>query len=293
MRVQIKFKCHKTKQEFETHLAAAQIPYSEVSQSGGYILVFNETDRERVMQEWNYFQQEKQLQKQKPGPRSSKEDYQYSYLSVLFVIAALLYFHFMANKSGFETWVNAGAAHSVKIIAGELFRTVTALCLHSNLKHLLGNAVGLLIFAPFLTKETGSGWGWLLALAGGATGNYANALFHSHFYAGVHLSIGASTLLFAIVGLLGSKRVRSGLKSSQKFREAFLIPFLALFGLLAIMGVSGQNTDIFAHLFGMLCGVALGVLLGRFDQYQKNKIFQGISWAVFAAIIATAWIFAL
>jgi len=280
------------RREFEAYLGAAQILYSVHQKQNRTFLVFLEKDFTRANEEWEQFKKEQRPPKRRSRTVIDKEDYKYPYASTLFIIFALVYFHFIIRDNpGFYTWLQSGGANNIKILSGEFFRTITALCLHSNLNHLINNSLGILVFAPFLIKETGSGWGWLLALLSGIVGNYINAHFHAMVSTEIHLSIGASTLLFGILGLLGSKRIRAGWKTDQRVRESFVIPVLALFALLAMMGLSGQNTDIFAHLFGMLSGIVLGVTFGKFDRYKNHRLFQSASWFSFAALIIFAWLF--
>ncbi|MES0491466.1 MAG: rhomboid family intramembrane serine protease [Leptospirales bacterium] len=288
----IELHSHQEKKEFEAYLGAAQIIYSEFQKRGRIILVFLEKDYPAALHEWKQFKKEQKPSKIKTVTTSIQENYKYSLLPTLLVLGAMVYFHFIIrDNSSFSSWLQSGGADNIKILSGEFFRTITALCLHSNLSHLMNNVLGILILVPFLIKETGSGWGWLLALLAGILGNYANAHFHAIIKPGVHLSIGASTLLFGILGLLGSKRIRSGWKSDQRLRESVVIPVLALFALLAMMGISGQNTDIFAHLFGMLSGILLGVTLGKYDKYKRNLLFQSASWIMFVALIFISWVF--
>src|SRR5438034_78811 len=75
-------------------------------------------------------------------------------------------------------WFEAGNASAARILAGEPWRTVTALTLHADLPHLLGNtAAGAALFAA-VCRTLGPGVGaWLILLAG-AGGNALNALLH-------------------------------------------------------------------------------------------------------------------
>ena len=287
------------KQEFLAFLGAAQIPHWLLQRNQTFIFKFLEEDYALALREWKHFNKEnlekesleqENRVKKRAASIVNKEDLKYSFASSLFIVFSLVYFHyFVRTDFQLNGWLESGAANNIKILSGEFFRTITSLALHSNLNHLLSNSLGFMIFAPLLIKETGAGWGWLLALLSGMTGNYINAEFHSWLFNGVHLSIGASTSLFGIVGLIGSKQIRSGWRSKRRLRQAFIIPVFALLALLAIMGVSGQNTDIFAHLFGMLSGIVLGIIFGSLDRHKANPLFQTASWALFFGIILLAW----
>ena len=55
-------------------------------------------------------------------------------------------------------------ASALYILQGELYRTVTALTLHSDIEHLGGNVVGLLLLIPPLCSLMGVGRGLFLTL---------------------------------------------------------------------------------------------------------------------------------
>ena len=68
-------------------------------------------------------------------------------------------------------------------------------------------------------------------------------------------------------------------------------PIVAGLGLLAFTGTSGENTDLGAHLFGFLAGIALGVLLARFASvaWLKDVRVQRVCGAAAVLLLAAAW----
>src|SRR5207248_15378 len=68
-------------------------------------------------------------------------------------------------------WFAKGSADAARILRGDWFRVVTALSLHADLSHALGNAVvgGLLLSA--LARRIGTAAAAWLALLSGAAGN--------------------------------------------------------------------------------------------------------------------------
>ena len=75
----------------------------------------------------------------------------------------------------------------------------------------------------------------------------------------------------------------------------FLIPFMAGTALLAALGSSGEHTDLGAHLFGLLCGLAFGQLLGRepLHSLRHSLVVQGISFLLFISLVIGSWLLAL
>lgn len=179
-------------------------------------------------------------------------------LSTLSVLLLLATFYNITRLDGTifgygpVDWIELGSAQAGKILAGQWWRTVTALTLHGGVLHLLGNIAIGGVFIVFLCRELGSGLAWLLLLLSGIFGTLANAWFHPPY----HSSIGASTLVFGAVGILGSLRL---LRDRRWSRRRWFVPVAGALALLAILGTEGENTDIGAHLFGFVFGFLLGL----------------------------------
>jgi len=202
--------------------------------------------------------------------------------------AVLLSAAVAANQSlfGFD-WLAAGRLDVGRVLAGEWWRTVTALCLHVDTAHLAGNLVFGGFFGLYAGRYLGSGVAWLSIVTGGALGNALNAAIQP---AG-HLAIGASTAVFAALGLLAAYTWRRGFfrQTSWKARAA---PLTAALGLLAFLGtgggVEGGNVDIMAHLTGFVAGIVIGVLLGRLAPPRQPRA-QQLAGVCTVAILALAW----
>jgi membrane associated rhomboid family serine protease len=214
--------------------------------------------------------------------------------STLWVLIFLVLFHnvttHQVNLFGHNPydWIRLGNVHGAKILAGEWWRLVTALTLHSGPLHLAGNVVAGGIFIVRLCWILGSGPAWLLVLASGILGNLLNILVQSPD----HRSIGASTAVFGAVGLLATINM---LRYRQSLWRRWPLPIAAAFGLLALLGTGGENTDIGAHLFGFLSGIGLGLLLHylpyKVDQLSPllNRSLASLS----ALLVLVTWWFAL
>jgi membrane associated rhomboid family serine protease len=147
-------------------------------------------------------------------------------------------------------WTELGNAHAGKIMHGQWWRLVTALTLHADWQHLLGNLVIGGVFISRLCRDLRSGPSWLLLLAAGTLGNLANAWLQNP----AHRAVGASTAIFGAVGVLAAismVRYRHNLRP----RRRWTLPVAAALGLLAMLGAGGENTDLGAHLFGFLFGL--------------------------------------
>lgn len=151
-------------------------------------------------------------------------------------------------------WYAAGSADAGRIVAGEIWRALTALTLHADTVHLLGNLAFGSFFGFYSGKYLGAGFGWLLIVSGGVMGNLINAWVQVP----EHRSVGASTAVFAALGILAAYRWRRGFEPHTSWRVR-LAPLYAGIALLAFTGTAGESTDLGAHLFGFLTGLLLGV----------------------------------
>jgi membrane associated rhomboid family serine protease len=155
-------------------------------------------------------------------------------------------------------------ASSLYIGQGETFRAITALFLHSDGQHVLGNLAGILIFGAPLISLTGYGTGPFLLLCAGASGNLVNAYFRQTAL----LSIGAST---AVMGAAGALAAYQMLNSSRPFQLNRLIPLAAGATLVGLFS-QGENTDVSAHVFGFMAGSVWGGLFFPLSKVLRQTI---------------------
>jgi rhomboid protease GluP len=199
----------------------------------------------------------------------------------------LLFFFAAARHEAFSfDWLGEGAVQSGLMLKGEWWRAVTALCLHASGAHLLANLVFGTVFLMLLSQVTGAGVAALATIAAGAAGNVLSALVQSP----AHTSIGASTAIFASLGLLAALRqVRRRDHALSAVRN--WTPVAGGFALLTFLGFSGENTDILAHVLGFGSGLAAGWLLARWD--RDWTIDRGLQWkcaATAGAVVVFAWV---
>lgn len=155
--------------------------------------------------------------------------------------------------SGFSQaeWNAMGAADAFRMtMGGQWYRALTALTLHGDSVHVLGNILFGSIFLVPVCRRVGLGTGIFLTILAGFTGNILNALLQAEH----HVSLGFSTSVFGAVGLL------CGLYGAGTHRARLWVVIGAGAALLALLGSEGTRTDIMAHLLGALCGFILGIV---------------------------------
>ena len=179
-------------------------------------------------------------------------------------------------------WDALGSAQAGRILGGEWWRLATALTLHADAAHVLGNVVVGALFIVPICQALGSGQGWLLVLFSGLGGNLINALVQGLG----HDSIGFSTCVFGAAGILAGLRARTGAGRSSWFTAV-----AAGLALLAVLGVGGERTDVGAHLFGFLTGLALGLAAAwrLLRLGPMGRIADEVLALVAAAIPLAAW----
>jgi len=194
----------------------------------------------------------------------------------------------LAGEGAFNRdWLAAGRVDGELIRQGEWWRTVTALTLHSGIRHLLGNLGFGVLFGVLAGRLAGPGVAWLgIVLAGGA-GNALNTLLLDS----AHRSIGASTAVFAALGLLAGFVWRGRLMSQDRWAYR-LGPVVGGIALLAFTGTGDENTDIGAHLAGFVCGFLSGTALTPVATKLRDRRLQASCAAAALAIVSAAWILA-
>jgi rhomboid protease GluP len=187
-------------------------------------------------------------------------------------------------------WFGPGSASAEAIVHhGAWWRAVTALTLHADLAHVLGNAVALIIFVSALGRWLGRGLALSLVLLAGTAGNLITAFgYGTH-----HDSVGASTAAFGALGLLGGlqfvRRYRFAARLDRRRRA--LTAIAACLGLFAMLGV-GERTDVVAHLAGLACGLLLGLAVGRWLRRPPRALAQWALTAASALAVVGCWLIA-
>ncbi len=185
-------------------------------------------------------------------------------------------------------WLARGSADAAAIRAGQWWRAVTALTLHTGGIHLLGNLLIGGFFIDRLNRELGIGRGWLLVLLSGFLGNLVNALMQPDG----HRAVGLSTAVFGAVAVLA---VRSARHYQVSLRHRWPLPLIAALALLGLLGSGGERTDLGGHLWGFAAGLAVGWLSskvwpGETGPAERRNLAAGLGAA---ALILGAWLLAL
>ncbi len=200
----------------------------------------------------------------------------------VFVIMGLLALIHIAIEMTGTRWehILTYGSSGMYIFQGETFRAVTALLLHSDTAHLLGNLAGMFFFAGPVIRLSGYGSGPFFVLFAGTSGNLINAGFHGSAL----LSIGAST---AVMGAAGGLAAFQMIRRGPLRRRDRILPLIAGATLMAFLS-HGENTDVWAHVFGFLCGVVAGMFFFPFISICRFRLREPLALAVTLAILMLA-----
>ena len=183
-----------------------------------------------------------------------------------------------------QPWRDGGEMQASLVLAGQWWRTITALTLHADLGHLAANSAFGAVIGLLVGRNFGSGLGWLLIVVCGAAGNALDAAWRPEDFR----SIGASTAVFAAVGLVGSFVWRRGYYRTTDWRRSFA-PIAATIALFAYAGTAGEDTDVVAHATGLACGLVCGGVAGGFDIRRIGVVGQYCAGAAAVGLVAIAW----
>ena len=182
-----------------------------------------------------------------------------------------------------------GVLESLSVRAGQWWRAWTALTLHWDAPHLVANLGAGVWFGTLAARQLGSGWAWLLIVSGAAAAN----LFDARFGPSAYRSAGASTAVFAALGLMAAHTWRTRFHLPQR-RALRWAPLFAGVVLLGWFGSAGEGTDLVAHALGFLVGGMLGAAaaLAPVAAFML-RIPQWLAGAAALASLGAAWWYAL
>ncbi len=269
-------------QELWAVLDAAGIPGGIEDRRGACLLLVPEEDLPRAVQELDDYRRESIHEQPAPALTTLPGGWFgiLAYSMVLVAVAGL------ADRNAFGSdWFDAGRGQAGLLVEGQWWRAVTALTLHVDTQHLMGNLFFGSVLGFLAAQGLGGGAAWLAILAAGALGNVANALLHDSR----HSAVGASTAVFAALGLLVALALyhRRGRAEGAVRRWS---PLVAGVLLLAWTGMGGERTDVLAHVTGLLAGLLVGAVCGLVPLAVLERRSVQVATSLLALLfLVSAW----
>lgn len=217
----------------------------------GFVLEVEPEDVEPVADELELYEQERDEVKPVPEAIAYSPGLEVAMLWVL--VLGFVFIRQTLDPSMEDHFLNSTAG---VLREGEWWRPFTALFLHADLEHLMGNVAIGGFFCLMVATAFGPWRGWGLILLCGYLGNLVNAWLHAP---GPFFSLGASTATFGALGLVIGHGLMSVLRT-HRFREMkrLLVPLGVGLGLFGWFGIGGADTDVSAHVLGTGWGLVLG-----------------------------------
>ena len=267
-------------------LASIQVPHQLIVDDGTCVLLVPAAASARAVDELRLYDDENPPVQPVVRPKIEYHDPipgLVGYVLAVCLVAGMAgYSFFTAN------WFYAGRVDGELIRNGEIWRLFTAQTLHSGVKHMLGNLVFGTFFGLFAGRMLGSGVAWLTIVVAAAAANFLNVMLLDES----HRSIGASTAVFAALGLVAGYVWKGKLMRQDRWSDRFG-PVIGGLALLMYTGTGGPNTDIGAHLFGFICGFGAGVLLIRSAASLKDANLQMRTGLLAIGLVWGSWAIAL
>jgi len=229
---------------------------------GSYSIHAEARHAQAIHEEWRLYEDESQALAA-PKPVVESRVFPLHLDAAMLWLLALLMVFFAQGRDPSLSDRFCNSTHAM-MLHGEWWRPFTALFLHADGAHLLGNALLGGVFCVLVAHAVGALRGWILILGCGAI---ANALNAASRMPEEFRSLGASTATFAALGILvgHATRVAWMMRSFHGFRMLF-VPLIAggiLLGWFGGGGADAGNTDVVGHVLGWLIGVMAGVFLSN------------------------------
>lgn len=285
--------------EWSLVFEARGLPYHLDHVFSGYRFIAPADQAQRMVEEIAAYEQENV---EIPRPAPPMEENTALTIGILLIIAL---FHGISRNNwrlfGFDAaqtpipWVPKGVCDCFDVtISHEWWRNITALTLHADIAHLLGNLGFGGIVMVLLCRELGSGGGWLAALLAGWAGN----AFNCSLQGAAHASLGASTSVFGAISVLCTLRA---VRDHSLDKRSLMAPLGAGIMLLGFLGMGGDDpfqrapTDVGAHVFGFMAGIPIGALAGWLVRRHgpPHGRYSLLFGALAAGIMVLAWRLAL
>ncbi|MDQ8202360.1 rhomboid family intramembrane serine protease [Pelagicoccus sp. SDUM812003] len=272
------YRTHKAAHDAGLSVLAGGQAYWVRKEGDRFLLIVPRSEAQRLLREVRLSER---LNRFWPPRRLVLADRSVSKLPCIAALGCLVTLFALQNQF---PWLQEQGANASRALqeGGQWWRVFTAMTLHADLGHLAGNLMGLSLFSYLCARYLGNGLAWLLIVLAAAASNATNGLLASSLD---YRSLGASTAVFAALGLLSGFPVGSFLRSRNPIRSRdWLVPFFGGCTLFAWMGGGEFPTDVPAHLWAFLFGSLGSMAAAGFD--WQNKL--GPRWQT--ALLATALI---
>ncbi len=248
---------------------------------------------------WQYEQERRSVPLPEPGLAQQPHAWQGALLYALVLLLVPL-----AASQGWSqaSLYEVGVMDPARIHAGEWWRAWTALTLHWDAAHLLGNLGAGVLLGYSAAQIWGNARAWALIVTAAATANLLEGWLGG--FVPPYVSAGASTAVFAALGLIAAWSWRTRRRYAHNWMRR-LAPLVAGIAVLALSGAGGagadgspiesdNHTNVLSHALGFIAGALAGVAVAttRGDRLLRT-VPTWIAMLIAVAPLVVAWIMAL
>ncbi len=295
---------HRACEERAFVLTAVGIDSVTVPVEGGFVLL---VEHDMLAHAQHHLWQYEQERVRKPVTEAKFTPQPQAWKGSLLYILVLVLVPFAWAQGWIRTDPYVSATLDPALVrSGEWWRALTALTLHWDASHLLGNLGGGALLGFSAAQIWGNARAWLLILIAATCANFVESVLGLPNY----VSAGASTAVFAALGLVAAFawRTRGQRFGSPLARWGPLIAGVAMLGFFGAgsnVPVAGMpapdllafeprgSTNVLAHLLGFACGAVTGVVAA--SERGRRLIGQVPVWLAASTplvLLLTAWVLA-
>ena len=183
----------------------------------------------------------------------------------------------------------AGLSDASKVLHGQWWRTISALTLHGDARHIASNLLsGYIVLNLMSYRLPLARMAPFLAVAS-AVANFFVALTVQSDYR----ALGFSTFVFAAIGALAVIEFRLMPRETHGMLRRFA-PLCGAASLAVFLGL-GENADILGHAYGFIAGAICGLIPQKKTlRWGTPTTLADLVWvAIYFAIFIVGWKFAL
>ena len=266
-------------------LEAAGIEYAHQQDPAGWRLLVHPVDASRAARELASYAEESGAWDPRPARARSLPTVGWS--GALLWTTILGVFWLLQTGSAFDAdWARLGRTEGAMTREGEWWRAVTSLTLHADGPHVAGNLLFGALFVGVAGQFLGTGLALFGAFSAGTIGNLLNGAFRGY----TSTSLGASTAVFAALGLFVAAGFRHRRREGGRWHRRWM-PLAAGLAFLGFLGTSGERTDVLAHALGFGVGVTIGAPASRLADALAGRAWpQALAVLATALLLAAAWL---
>ncbi|HQL86372.1 MAG TPA: rhomboid family intramembrane serine protease [Lentisphaeria bacterium] len=274
-------------------LASRRIPYSVAYEDNRRIISVLRPHARQALAELTLYEEVNTDWPRVPQP-SDKDDRPLvtdaAFFAIILAGTALAKFHQVVEATEARRWQELGRNDSVLFFRGHWWRTITSLTLHADAAHLISNLAWGAVLGALVASDLGVGAGLFAMLLAGVAGNCMATFLADEGYR----SLGASTMVFGILGILCAIRTWEGWQRAwgeQSGRLTRFVPWLPILAGVAIFGIYGAapGADLLGHTCGFVAGIVIGALQPGCRNAYTSRTLQFFLGSAAAGVVVFAW----